>query len=195
MHYDRITRLIHWGFALLIPIQLFTEEWMKRPKPGRIRDDIQILFFDMHEWVGYAAFALILARILWGLAGRAEGGWMRLLPWLTTAGLRGIAHEIRHDVPLWLRGKLPSDNEDTHLAGMIHGLGLLLTLGLAVTGVIMGLGMENSGRMTGFVHDMKEAHEVLGDLLWIFILAHVGMALLHQLVGHRALQKMFLLRD
>ncbi len=194
MQYDKVTRLLHWGFALLIPLQLLSEELMKRPKPGRIRDDMQIFFFEMHELIGYIAFILIIARVAWGFAG-SSSSWSRLFPYFSVTGISGLAAELKHDVPAWFKGKLPDPAQDSYLAGLVHGLGLLLVLALGFTGVVMAQGMEESGKMLGLVHDAKEVHEVLGELLWIYIYGHVGMVILHMLLGHTMLRRMFSIAD
>ena len=76
----------------------------------------------------------------------------------------------------------------------MHGFGLLLVLAMGVTGAMMLYGMEKTGQMLGFIHDMKETHEVLGELLWIYIYAHVGMTILHMLLGHPMLKRVFSLK-
>jgi len=194
MHYDKITRLLHWGFATLIPLQLLSESFMKRPKLGRIRDDMQIFFFEMHEWIGMIALVLIIARIAWGFVG-AEGGWARLFPYATCKGLKGLKEEVRTEIPGWFKGNIAAPGKESFVAGMIHGFGLLLVLGFAVTGATMFYGMEESGKMTGFVHDAKELHEMMGGLLWVYIFGHVGMVVVHQLLGHDMFKRIFSLKS
>jgi len=192
MKYDKITRLLHWGIAVGIPLQLISEELMKRPKPGRIRTDEQIFFFDMHEWVGMLLLTLIVLRLLWGVIGMGEGRLSKLFPYLTPKGRIGILNEFRTEVPGWFRGKFaaPEKNED-YIAGLVHGLGVLLILALGTSGAVMLYGMEESGQMLGVVHDMKELHEALGSVLWIYLIGHVGMAVVHQVLGHRSFQRIF----
>ena len=195
MYYDKITRLLHWGFALLIPLQLLSEELMKRPKPGRIRDDMQVFFFDMHETIGWVAFVLVVARIAW-LFVSAESSWSRLFPYFSAKGFKGLVTELKNEVPGWFKGKLTDPNQDNYfLAGAIHGLGLLLVSVMGITGIVMALGMEDTGKMLGFIHDAKEVHEVMGELLWIYIYGHVVMVVLHMLVGHKVLQRIFGFQD
>jgi len=194
MLYDKITRLLHWGIAIGIPLQLISEELMKRPKPGRIRSDEQIFFFDMHEWVGMLLLTLIVLRLIWGVMGMGDGRLSKLFPFATAAGRKGMMHELRTEVPGWLKGKFEPPEKEDYIAGLVHGLGVLLVLALGASGAVMLYGMEDSGRMLGFVHTMKELHEALGELLWIYLVGHVGMALVHQLLGHRSLQRIFSFR-
>ncbi len=191
MNYDKITRLLHWGIAVGIPLQLISEMLMKRPKPGRIRAEDQIFFFEMHEWVGMIVLSLIVMRLIWGVIGMGDGRLSKLFPYATTTGRQGIMHELRTKVPGWLRGKFEVPEKEDYIAGTVHGLGVLLVLALGATGAVMLYGMEESGKMLGFVHEMKEVHEILGTVLWVYIVGHVVMALVHQLAGHKSLQRIF----
>jgi cytochrome b561 len=194
MYYDKVTRILHWGFALLIPLQLLSEELMKRPKPGRIRDDMQVFFFEMHEWIGMIALVLVLSRLVWGLMS-SESSWMRLYPYFSATGRKLLAHEIKHEVPSWFKGKLPNPSRERCMASAVHGLGLLLVLLMGITGALMLYGMEDSGKMLGTIHDAKELHELLGTLLWIYIIAHLAMTSLHMLLGHTMLKRIFCIKD
>jgi cytochrome b561 len=93
-------------------------------------------------------------------------------------------------IPGWFSGKLHENAEDSVLAGAIHGLGLLLILGMGLTGATMFFGMDEvTGEMNDFVHAMKELHEGLGSLVWVYLIGHVGMVVLHRLKGHDLLSR------
>lgn len=190
MHYNQVTRLLHWGFALLIPLQLLSEELMKRPKPERVRDDVQVFFFEMHEWIGMIVFTLVLLRLVWGLIS-SESSWMRLYPYFSANGRKLLMFELKHEVPNWFKGQLPNPSYERCMASAVHGLGLLLVLAMGITGAVMLYGMQDSGKMTGWVHEAKEVHELLGSLLWLYLIAHVGMTVLHMLLGHTMLKRIF----
>lgn len=190
MHYDKLTRLIHWCFALMIPLQLLSEELMKRPKPGRIREEMQMFWFEVHEWVGMLLLVAIVLRFAWAFMSK-EFSLQRLYPYMFASRRPGLIAEIKQ-VPSWFKGHLPDVNdEDTFIPGVVHGLGLLLVLAMAMTGATMLYGMEDSGLMTGFIHDAKDIHELLGSLLWAYLIAHVGMTIVHQLAGHHLLARIF----
>jgi len=190
LYYDKVTRLLHWGFALLIPLQLLSEEFMKRPKPGRIRDDVQVFFFEVHEWVGMLALTLVVLRLGWALLSQ-EASWLRLFPYFSAKGRKQLPQELKHEMLNMFKAKFAESGQQSPLSGIVHGLGLLLVLALGATGALMLYGMEASGQMTGLVHLAKEVHEALGGLLWVYLIAHVGMALLHTLLGHAVLRRMF----
>jgi cytochrome b561 len=191
MHYDKITKILHWLIASTILVQLLSEEFMKRPKPGRIRTEGQELFFEVHEWFGVIVLVLVLLRFVF-IMDRNE--WARLFPWITAEGCKGIVSELKK-VPGWFVGKLRDAGEEDYLAKTVHGLGLLLALALGFSGTVLFAGMNPDGSMGDTVHFFKETHEVLGELLWIYLSGHVFMALLHQLMGHKSLQRIFLFRD
>jgi len=46
-----------------------------------------------------------------------------------------------------------------------------------------------TGGMDDVVHALKEVHEVLGGLLLYYVIGHVAMVVLHQIKGHRSLQR------
>lgn len=191
MKYDKITKILHWLIASTILIQLLSETFMKRPKPGRIRSEDQELFFEVHEWFGVIVLVLVLLRFVF-IMDREE--WAKLFPWITAEGRRGIISELK-EVPGWLVGKLLDAGEQDYIAKTVHGLGLLLALALGISGTVLFVGMNPDGSMDDVVHFFKETHELLGELLWYYVIGHVAMALLHQLMGHRSLQRIFFLKD
>jgi len=62
---------------------------------------------------------------------------------------------------------------------------------LGVTGSIIFLGIKHDGSMPPAIHTIKEIHELLGTTLWIYLIGHVSMAVLHQIKGHRVMQAIF----
>ena len=45
--------------------------------------------------------------------------------------------------------------------------------------------------VTGSVADL---HSFIANLAWVYWYGHIGMALLHEILGHRVLARIFLLR-
>ncbi|MDX8388623.1 MAG: cytochrome b/b6 domain-containing protein [Ghiorsea sp.] len=189
MYYDKFTRLLHWCFAVMIPLQLLSEELMKRPKPLRIRDDMQVFWFDMHEWVGMLLLTVIVIRFGWAFISK-EFSFERLYPYLYKARRVVLKTELAA-IPGWFKGNFPDLKHEYYLAGAVHGLGLLLVLAMGVTGAMMLYGMEETGLMTGIIHEAKEAHEMLGGLLWAYLIAHVAMTIIHKFLGHSLLGRIF----
>lgn len=162
---------------------------MKLPKPGESAGELEALFLLMHEWNGF----IVLGIVVFYLMHLADGGseWRRIFPWLGAPGCKGIWREICTDIPGWFKGKLRSPGESHYIASTVHGLGILLLIALGATGTVMFIGIEPDGNMDRETKLLKDLHSSLGDLIWIYFLAHSGMALIHQLAGHRVFQDIF----
>lgn len=111
--WDRLVRSIHWGVALLVAANFFNddgEEW--------------------HRYAGYAAAALVMLRLVWGVVGSryaAFASW-HLRPGLLFAYLRSLGTS---KLPRYL-GLNPAG---AFMAIMIW----VLIIALALTGWMMGL--------------------------------------------------------
>lgn len=67
--WDPLVRITHWGVATAVLLNgIATEEG------GQI-----------HVWIGYAAFALLLLRVIWGLVGPTEARFSAFPPSLSAA--------------------------------------------------------------------------------------------------------------
>ena len=64
MVWDPLVRLIHWSLALTVLLN------------GAVTDPEG----KLHEWVGYAALALVAIRFVWALAGPAEARFSAFPP-------------------------------------------------------------------------------------------------------------------
>lgn len=189
--YPKINRILHSLFALLMVAQLINEEFMKHPKlvngMPRPRTDEQIFFFDMHEWIGVILLVVVGLRFMMMLGNPEEV--KRLFPFISGERMKGVFADMK-EIPGWFTGKLKPPSDEDCLAGFVHGLGLLLGLAMGLTGTAIFVGMDPiTGRMDELVHELKEVHEVLGELLLYYVIGHVAMVVLHQLKGHRSLQR------
>ena len=193
MRYSAEDKILHFMIAGGMIVELVIENWMQRPKPGETATALQTLFFGAHEFVGVSLLAIIITRFL-----LMTGDWqavLRLFPWLNTGGRHALAIELKQAPSDWLSGKLKDAGEQNFLARSVHGLGLLLALGLGLTGLTIFTQLSPGGTMGALGHGAMEVHEVLGTLLWLFLIAHIGMAIYHQMLGHRALQRIFWTED
>ncbi|MFQ5356184.1 MAG: cytochrome b/b6 domain-containing protein [Mariprofundaceae bacterium] len=193
MRYDRSVRILHLAIMLDVLIQLVSELFMKVPKAGEMILPVERIVFMVHEWNGFIVLALVVAYIMYLTDG--EGGWNRLFPWTSAAGCKGLWQEIRQDVPGWFRGKLKKPADAHYIAGTVHGLSILLVIGLGASGIMIFMGLESDGSMSPEIKLLRELHSKMGTLMWVYIFGHTGMALIHQLSGHRILQDMFSFRE
>lgn len=195
MRYDLTTKLLHWGIALSIVLQMLTSLLMEEPEADEIRSALEAALFEVHEYVGLVAFTLLLLRWLWGLSGHVTGGWQHLFPWLTAAGRKELIEDVIREVPGWFKGQIPDPSEHDAIAKTVHGLGMIIASVMAATGLVMFFAMDESGEIKGLAHDIGEIHETFSTFMWIFLGGHFFMALFHQLRGHDVLGKMFLMRE
>ena len=60
--WDPFVRIFHWGLVACIALNEFVIDDGER----------------VHQWIGYAASALVLARIVWGFVGTRHARFRRL---------------------------------------------------------------------------------------------------------------------
>ena len=184
------TRLLHWGMALTVSFQLLISLIMEQPKPGRVLTSTQALSFELHEWVGLAAVGVIIAHWVWSaLLTRDDSGFRHLFPW-DAKGRAKLLVELRQI----LRFQLPQGGPEGGLAGLVHGLGFLAVSAMAATGAVLFFIYPKNGAGTPFVGNVADLHSLIANLVWVYWYGHIGMALLHEILGHRVLARIFLLR-
>lgn len=149
--WDPLVRLVHWSLALAVLLN------------GAILDEDG----RAHELVGYAALALVLLRLCWGVIGTAPARFSAFPPNPVAA--------LRH-----LR-ELPDRSRPLHLShnplGALMAYNLWITvLLLCATGIMMG-----SPRFFG-VDWVEEAHEIVFVWLMISLAFHVGGVALETLL-------------
>ena len=189
LRFSRAVRLLHLSLMLGVLIQLLSEQLMKVPKPGETIRPVEAVFLALHEWNGFAVLALAAFYLMY-LSNNSED-WKRLFPWMSAAGCKGLCREIRFDLPGWLKGRLRPPTKAHHIAGTVHGLGILLAIGLGATGTLVFMGLESNGGMSADIRQLRSLHASLGNLMWIYLFGHAGMAIIHQLRGHRVLGEIF----
>ncbi|MCE6953157.1 cytochrome b/b6 domain-containing protein [Cereibacter sphaeroides] len=165
--WDPVVRFFHWGLAACFALAWLTAE------------EVQ----GAHEWLGYAAAALVALRVVWGLTGSHYARFAQFVrgPGAVAAYLRDMAtgRERRYV------GHNPAG------AAMIVAL-LLSMAGTAWTGWLMaeperqvllpaivapafadedGEGEHGEGRGDGAV---EEVHEALANLMLVLVVLHLG---------------------
>ncbi|MBF0190418.1 MAG: cytochrome b/b6 domain-containing protein [Magnetococcales bacterium] len=187
MTYDRITRLLHLCIAVGITGQQFNSLVMVYPKPGRAGD----AFYALHEMGGQVLLGLLLLHWIWSLARQRELPFVLLFPWFSPERYGAILADAQRYLNHARVFRLPDTTQQAMpLASAIQGLGLLTATLLGISGVVMDLGMEKNGAMIGWVRDIKEIHEVLGSLMWLYLVVHATMGMLHQWSGHGSMRAM-----
>ncbi len=193
MRHDRSIRILHTGIVASVLFQLVTEKLFDmRSAAGHPQDAMHSLLIGIHEGIGSLALILVCVYLLVVLDD--ADGRERLFPWLYEEGRASLWREWIRDVPGWFAGRLPPPEESHAIAGAFHGLGIVVALLLGLTGSMLFIGIGPQGKMTPDIRIVAKAHDLLTDLMWIFVAAHAGMALAHEWKGHKMLREMFSLR-
>jgi len=188
MNYDRFTRFLHIFLAFGISAQLAMSLVMTHPKPGRLGDT----FYEIHEYLGLALLAVLILHWLWAAMRNGSVPLTQLFPWLTPSRYSPLWKDVQHYSSHMARLHLPKSASPSPLANAIQGLGLATALLLGLSGLLMYLNAPPQGeRMSGWLHDVKEVHEVFGSIMWVYLCAHAAMGLLHQFAGHDRISDMF----
>lgn len=141
--WDPLVRMIHWGVALAILLN------------GAVTDDEG----SAHEWIGYAALALVAVRLVWGVVGPRPARFVSFPP-NPRAALRHLRTVTRRDTQVHL-----SHNP----LGALMAYNLWLTvIALGVTGYMMGT------RAYFGIEWVEEAHEVAFNWLVLSVALHVA---------------------
>jgi cytochrome b561 len=194
MKYDRVIRWLHAGIALGVVVQLSTSQLMQVPEPGQGVPGTLHSLFLVHRWSGISVFAMVIIHWLWGLGGHITEGWGHLFPWFSKTRFEALISDVKA-VPLWLRGEFPDQRSQTiPLAGAVHGLGLLAVSAMVATGATLFFGMAPDGSMPAAVKAVEEIHVFMANFIWIYFVAHVAMALFHQIKGTPLITDMFNLK-
>ncbi|MDG5975380.1 cytochrome B561 [Hydrogenophaga taeniospiralis CCUG 15921] len=145
--WDLFVRVFHWTLVVCVLLNSF------------VLDDGETI----HQWAGYLAAALVLARVVWGFIGSRHARFTDFFP---TPG-----RIVRHVRGLW------SGHAEFHWGH--NPLGALMML--ALMGLVLALGV--TGWMQGLdaywgEEWLQELHEVIGETLIILVGLHAVAALL-----------------
>ena len=187
MTYSRTIRILHALLALTITFQLLVSLVMDHPDTDRSMSQAGALWFKWHEWVGLVAIAVLLANWIYRLVNFRREGQARLFPWFNTKGRSQLLVELRQALTL----KWTTLPETGALAGTIHGLGLLITTAMAVTGGVLYIKLWPANIVTADTANLMDIHSTLATVMWVYLYGHSIMAVWHQFIGHASIAKMF----
>ena len=140
--WDGVVRLLHWTLAALVAVDL-------------VRDEGDY----PHRLVGYAAVAVVLARLSWAIVRRSQGGPIGLRPSISAS----LAY-----LRLLLRGKPPRSIGHNPLGVWMVWLIWIVVLLLGLTGWM--------SRLDAFWGDdgLHDAHAILADILLVAVILHLA---------------------
>ncbi len=185
-----LTRLFHATLAIAIVTQLTTSQFMTRPKAGAEGDWI----FEIHEYSGICAFVLASALFL-RIAIRPRGtAFGQLFPWFSAARLKALVADLKIHWTAAKKFRLAKFDAGAALPSAVHGLGVMLMLAMATTGVIYWLAGKFGATQSSFVGLAMDIHETLSNAVWAYLIGHAGFALIHHFKGEASLLEMWSLR-
>jgi cytochrome b len=155
--WDPFVRFFHWSLVACVLLNFFVVE------AGEA----------LHQWLGYAASALVAARVLWGFVGSTHARFGSFFP--TPARLRAHLAELRART-LARRVSLPAPTLPRHPGH--NPLGALMMLLLMALVLLLGLTgwLQTTDRFWG-VEWMQELHEAVANGLMAAAGLHAAAAL------------------
>ena len=186
--HSRATRLFHAGLALAIITQLLTSLWMHGPDEEQAGD----ILFQVHRYAGLTA--TVLAFALWlTLLFRSRGTQLgALLPWFSGDRLAALWQDTKVHLMAAMKLRLPAHDAHAPLPSAVHGLGLVLITAMAASGAVyfmqVTLGLH-SAEPDGML--AMTVHLTLANLVWAYLIAHAGLAVLQHLAHSLRLSTMW----
>jgi cytochrome b len=148
--WDRFVRVFHWTLVGCVLLNSF------------VLDDGE----TVHQWAGYLASALVLARVLWGFIGSRHARFADFFP--TPARIARHLRALRRGRPEFHWGHNP--------LGALMMLALLgMVLALGVTGWMQGLDAFWGEEW------LQDLHEETGEALIVLVGIHAASAIV---MGH-----------
>jgi cytochrome b561 len=189
--HGKATRIAHAGLAIAVILQLGSSLFMQVPRGERPAN----FAFEMHEAIGIAALAFALgfwAVIMLRIVGTDAG---RLFPWASGTRLAVLKADLVAHVRALRRLRLPTYDPEGALASSVHGLGLLLITYMALSGTMYLIALQAGYEDSTLLHLAMDVHGAFGNLVWVYLIGHAGLAVLHHLAGGLPLSEMWSLRS
>jgi cytochrome b len=181
---EDISRVIHLGLTMF-----GISAWAT----GFLADDykrLEHLGFSIHSWLGISFAFFLILRIGYGFWGPDDYQFTKWVPY-TMDRLRAVMED------LWTLIKLKLPERPTHigLSGLVQTLGLAAFAWMALTGSLMFFYLTPGHKTSGFLHLIKEMHEIGVWAIPIYLGIHVSAVLLHALTGDHRWRRMFFLKE
>ena len=145
--WDPLVRVFHWSLVACVLLNLW------------VVDDGE----DLHQWLGYAASALVAVRVVWGFIGPRHARFADFFP-----TPRRVAHHVR---------ALLGGTSEHHWGH--NPLGALMVFALLAMVLMLGLTgwMQTLDAFWG-AEWLMELHEGLGEWLLPMVGLHAGATIL-----------------
>lgn len=166
-NFDKPTSFLHASLAVVVTLQIILAFLMK------ISGEVGSIFFRCHIIFGICTFVIVLIHWCWSILGNPRGGIRHLFPW-TAAGLKAVRADTKN---LLAHCQLPAMGPRPGLPGFVHGLGLLVVSGMAISGIFIFVAWL--GSVWSVFHDVAHIHVFIAFLVWAYWLGHIVMSVLH----------------
>ena len=179
-------------FALLIHLGLLAfglTAWLT----GFLADDYKRIVhpgLTVHSWLGMGLATFAGLRLITGIIGPRSVRFLRWMPF-TPARIK----LVMEDIAGLLKFRMPDRPTHQGLAGLVQTFGLLAFFFMATTGAYLYFFLEPGQKAHGFLHDIKELHELGVALVPAFLSLHVGAVIMHALRGNHIWRKIFFISD
>jgi len=173
---DPVSRWLHVGFATAILCQLLTS-WIMHSPTHRDALPYQMDAYKLHQYIGLAATAFVVLFWSWILFFRHDR-LKQLFPWKKSQW-----PAIYEDLNRLVHLKLPLRPEGGGLAGLVHGLGLMLVSVVGFLGVCLFIFIQRHQLNLSFPSFVKETHKTFAYWIWWYVAGHGIMAIWHKLKG------------
>ena len=147
------------------------------------------LGFEVHEFLGLTIAGLVLIRLLMAMTSLPGAGWRELFPWLFSKGRSRLIKEFKAQASGWLSLKLAPPEEGETIARTVHGLMILASVVMGISGTLLFFGWSTTAPQTVIIEAIAETHETVVFGLQILIAVHVLAVVLHQMQGHSILAR------
>jgi len=187
--WSKVTRWLHALIALSIITQLLLSQVLAPPDEFIDATDLAKAAMEGHEVIGLIAAGLLVIHWLWLFLQQSDVKLKNLFP-LSLVGRQQVMADIKY---LLKNKSLPSAENHGGLSGLIHGIGILVASGVAFTGVGLYIVMDftEEGFESFFFEAIAEVHELFGNLMWFYLVAHVFAAVWHEYSGDHIIGRMF----
>ena len=184
------TRLIHLALASTIIVQLMTSLWMEKPKNGQEGN----WFFEIHEYSGLLALGFAFTFWLVMILRRKGTPFGLLFPWLVAQRRLALWRDLKTHFHHILKRHLPDYSAESPLASAVHGLGLLLILLMSMTGGLYYLALNLALTKSVWAELVIETHEIFSTFVWVYLIAHSVLGILHHYLHNKSLANMLSIR-
>ncbi|HEX5787851.1 MAG TPA: cytochrome b/b6 domain-containing protein [Woeseiaceae bacterium] len=141
--WDPVVRTLHWSLAAIVVVDYWATD------PGS----------SLHNWLGYAAMAIVAVRLVWGFAGRGYARFSSFTPSRTRFREHWAALRSR---------AVPAESGHNPLGALMIYAVMVLVTALAVTGFLH----EEIDALFGNAF-LQDVHELAAHALWICAIVHV----------------------